>query len=300
MDIVKTALIVTAVIALLLTGISFALDHRGQTAPEDPSAEAPAGLSASAEADGVGRELSREKICWGPGTNRNARNQTVDSIAAQEKYGDLGGVFIFPQDAGILYLTFDLGYENGYTEKILDVLKEKDVKATFFITMDYVKEAPDVVRRIIDEGHTLGNHTVRHPSIPDVGDERAEAELMELHRYIEEKYGYTMRLFRYPKGEFSEHTLALIGGLGYKSVFWSFAYRDWVTDDQPSAAYALQRTTDYLADGSIYLLHAVSSTNAAIMGDFIDAARAKGFSFARIDERLGLTDPPQPSILPAA
>ncbi|MEA4912694.1 MAG: polysaccharide deacetylase family protein [Oscillospiraceae bacterium] len=289
MNIVKTALIVTAAIVLVLVGVSFALDHRAA----GPEASAPSEDVVVEDAQTQAPALSTTKIGWGPGTNHNDRNQTVDSVAAQEKYEQLGGYFIFPEDTGVIYLTFDLGYENGYTEKILDTLREKNVKATFFITMDYAKEAPDIVRRIIDEGHTLGNHTVKHPSIPTVSDARVRAELMDLHDYVLDNFGYTMRLFRYPMGEFSEHTLSLINTLGYKSIFWSFAYKDWITDDQPDESYALQRTTDYLADGSIYLLHAVSATNAAIMGDLVDAARSRGFEFGLIDARLGLVETAQ-------
>ena len=244
--------------------------------------------------------LSRSKVGWGIGPAANEKGQPNDAVNAQREYEELGGYFIFPDDDNTLYLTFDLGYENGYTPKILDVLADKGVKATFFITMDYVDEAPDVVQRIIDEGHTLANHTANHPSVPDVSDDRAREELMELHRHIEEQYGCDMKLFRYPKGEFSEHTLKLIDDIGYKSIFWSFAYKDWVVEAQPDPTASLAKLVDALHPGGIYLLHAVSSTNTAILGDFIEAAWEEGYTFGLVDERLGLVEraePPEPSIL---
>lgn len=237
--------------------------------------------------------FSREPVGWGPGNERNEKNQTVASISEQEKYEDLGAYFIFPDDDGKIYLTFDLGYENGYTEKILDSLKANNVKATFFVTMDYVKEAPEIVRRIIDEGHTVGNHTDRHPSMPKVDDERAKNEIVVLHDYVEENFGYTMKLFRFPMGEFSENSLNIVNELGYKSIFWSFAYRDWLTDSQPEPSAALKKLTDSLHGGGIFLLHAVSSTNAAIMDEFVKTAKENGYSFELIDERLSLVEKPK-------
>ncbi|NLC79343.1 MAG: polysaccharide deacetylase family protein [Ruminococcaceae bacterium] len=243
-------------------------------------------------ADDVPVEVfSRAAVGWGSGTNRNDKNQTVDSVNAQAKYEELGAYFIFPDDAGKIYLTFDLGYENGYTPVILDSLKAAGVKATFFITSDYVNEAPDIVRRIIDEGHTLANHTDRHPSMPGITDARVRDEIMTLHERIKDEFGYTMTLFRFPMGEYSEHTLDLVNKLGYKSIFWSFAYKDWLTDSQPDPASSLTKLTDSLHDGGIYLLHAVSSTNAEIMDDFLAEAKAKGFSFELVDVRLGLVKP---------
>ncbi len=273
-------------------------------------ATAPAGRAAGTSADAASRRaagntldetryniipevvetLSKTKVGWGIGPAKNDKGQPEDALGSQQKYEALGGYFVFPEDDNILYLTFDLGYENGYTADILDTLKQKGVKATFFITRDYVNEAPDIVRRIIDEGHTLGNHTVTHPSMPTVSDERVRAEVCDLHQYILENYGYTMTLFRYPMGEFSEYTLDMINNMGYKSIFWSFAYKDWVTDAQPDPASSLKKITDALHPGAIYLLHAVSSTNAAILDDFIDNAKAEGYTFKLIDERLGMGD----------
>ena len=181
-----------------------------------------------------------------------------------------------------IYLTFDEGYENGYTAKILDVLKEKECPAVFFVTMPYVRQQPDLIKRMIDEGHIVGNHSVNHPSagLPSQSKWEQEQELLVLHDYVKTQFGYEMKLFRYPAGVFSEQSLAIVQNLGYTSVFWSFAYKDWDISAQPVEAESLKKLTDRLHPGAIYLLHAVSSTNANILGAFIDEARNQGYEFA--------------------
>lgn len=220
---------------------------------------------------------------WGQGTNFDEKNRPKGALNAQNTYGDYDALYIAEENPAI-YLTIDEGYENGYTAKILDVLKEKNCPAVFFVTMDYVKQNPDLIRRMIKEGHVVGNHSVTHPSagLPSQSIDTQAEELMALHRYVKETFDYDMYLFRYPAGIHSDQSLALVQQLGYKSVFWSFAYRDWITDDQPDPAAALQQVTNRLHPGAIYLLHAVSSTNTQIMGDFIDHARAQGYTFAKM------------------
>ncbi|MGI5959322.1 MAG: delta-lactam-biosynthetic de-N-acetylase [Massiliimalia sp.] len=225
--------------------------------------------------------LSNEKHGWGQGKETDEKNRPVSCLQFQEKYGNLNADFIGSEKKEIL-LTFDEGYENGYTEKILDVLKEEKCPAVFFVTMPYVKENPDLIQRMIDEGHTVGNHTVNHPSMPQISLEEAAQEITELHQYIKENFDYEMTLFRPPMGEWSEQTLALTQKLGYRSVFWSFAYQDWLTDQQPDPDEALQKVNESLHPGAIYLLHAVSSTNTAILSDFIEFARSEGYVFQSI------------------
>ena len=220
---------------------------------------------------------------WGQGTNFDEKNRPKGALNAQNTYGDYDALYIAEENPAI-YLTIDEGYENGYTAKILDVLKEKNCPAVFFVTMDYVKQNPDLIRRMIKEGHVVGNHSVTHPSagLPSQSIDIQAEELMALHRYVKETFDYDMYLFRYPAGIHSDQSLALVQQLGYKSVFWSFAYRDWLTDDQPDPTAALQQVTNRLHPGAIYLLHAVSSTNTQIMGAFIDHARAQGYTFAKM------------------
>lgn len=218
--------------------------------------------------------LSLTKIGWGLGKDKDGENRPTDAVKAEEKYKDLGARFL-PAE-GKICLTFDEGYENGYTAAILDTLKQKNVKAIFFVTYDYCRTSPELVRRMIDEGHTVGNHSYTHPSLPDCSDNEIIEEVSVLHDYVAEQFGYEMTLFRFPKGEFSENSLNIVKSLGYTSVFWSFAYNDWDTANQPDPAQALQKISDSSHSG-IYLLHAVSETNAQILGDVIENWRAAGF-----------------------
>ena len=214
---------------------------------------------------------------WGQGYHCNDKNQPLSFLEYNQKYGEHAAVFL--GEGENVVLTFDEGYENGYTASILDTLKEKKVQAIFFVTYDYVKRNPELVERMIAEGHTVGNHTWSHPSLPDKSNADAAAEITKLHAYVEEHFGYTMALFRPPMGEFSERTLEITKRQGYTSVFWSFAYRDYDVNDQPEPEKAFERVTSAVHPGAIYLLHAVSKTNDAILGRVIDAIREKGYAF---------------------
>lgn len=230
--------------------------------------------------------LSNESIPWGTGLDVDEFNRPYGAVSYQELYGGYNADFI-RENTKQIYLTLDEGYENGYTSVILDALKEKGVSVVFFVTMDYVKTQPELVRRMIDEGHVVGAHSVTHPTegMPSLSLEAQLNELQELHEYVKQEFGYEMYLFRYPSGIFSEQSLALVQATGYRSVFWSFAYRDWVTDDQPSPESAMEKIMGRLHPGAIYLLHAVSSTNAQVIGDFIDQARAQGYEFVKYEYR---------------
>lgn len=223
--------------------------------------------------------LDNTKQGWGQGVRLDDKNRPEASLLFQEKYGKYDAHYIGPEDKTI-YLTFDCGYENGNTAPILDTLKEKGVQAVFFVISDYVNRQPELVQRMIDEGHTIGNHSDTHLCMPEQTLECCEQEIMNLHNRMLEDYNYTMTLFRPPAGEFSERTLALTQQLGYKSVFWSYAYADWDPNKQMGPDKALPKITAALHPGAIYLLHAVSPDNAAILGDFIDAARDQGYQFA--------------------
>lgn len=221
--------------------------------------------------------LSTEKVIWGPGRAEN-HQQPTDPVMLNSQYKNLNARFLL-DDKKSICLTFDEGYENGYTPAILDTLKEKNVKAIFFVTYDFAKDNPKLIKRMIDEGHTVGNHTYRHYTMDEIDEETATEEIMFLHKYIKKNFNYDMTLFRFPKGEFSQSTLALAKNLGYKSVFWSFAYADWDTQNQTDEKTAYNEITKYLHPGEIMLLHAVSSTNAAILGNVIDEAKKEGYRF---------------------
>lgn len=207
-------------------------------------------------------------------------------VAEQNKYGKYDAYFI-GEDTNVTYLTFDCGYEyyttvNGQrkpvTAMILDVLRDKGVKAVFFVTMDYVKAEPALVQRMIDEGHAVGNHTVNHPVMPAQSIDTMEKEVMDLHNYVLEKYGYRMTLFRPPTGAYSIQSLAVVRNLGYKTVLWSFQYLDYETGSQPSEKSAYNTITNNTHNGTIFLLHAVSTTNAAVLDDVIDYLCANNYA----------------------
>lgn len=220
--------------------------------------------------------LDSTKNGWGQGVNVDSLNRPTGATWAQDKYGnEYGGIYIAPETEGA-HLTFDLGYEFGCTGRILDTLKEKGAKGTFFVTMQYVTANPELVRRIIDEGHTLGNHSVRHLSMPTLSIDDMVSEVMGLHDYVRDNFGYEMFLFRPPMGEFSVQSLAAVHNLGYKTVFWSFAYYDYDTANQPDAETAYAKVTSCAHKGAVYLLHGVSETNTAILGRVIDYLRDSG------------------------
>ena len=180
----------------------------------------------------------------------------------------------------IIYLTFDEGYEYGFTPAILDTLKENDVKACFFLTKAFIKSHPELAKRIKEEGHIAGNHTVTHPSLPSKNDDDIVYELEETARYYKEMTGYDMDMFlRPPMGEFSERTLDISNQLGYKTIFWSLAYKDYDVNNQPGKEYAYQHVMNNYHPGGIFLLHAVSQSNTEALDDIIKGLKAEGYTF---------------------
>lgn len=221
---------------------------------------------------------------WGQGVQFDEYNRPISAVQYQETYGKYNANFI-GENRPVIYLTFDEGYEYGCTERILDTLKEKGVHAVFFVTQPYAEDNPQLVQRMIDEGHTVGNHSVTHPSkgLPSQTMEQQQQEVMGCHQYVLDHFGYTMHLFRYPTGAFSEQSLAIVNNCNYKSVFWSFAYLDYDVNNQPDQTQSLQKLVDRMHPGAIYLLHAESETNTAILGSFIDQAKAAGYSLEAFD-----------------
>ena len=214
--------------------------------------------------------LDGTKDGWGQGLEKDDLNRPVGALSAQETYGKYSALFIMPEEQKF-YLTFDEGYENGNTAAILDVLKEKDQKATFFVTYSYVRDNPALVQRMIDEGHVIGNHSIRHLSMPDLTLEEARGEIVTLHTFMRDTYGVEMTVFRPPMGEYSQQAL------GYKSAFWSFAYYDYEPDDQMGREAALAKVAENIHPGELVLLHAVSTDNTAILPDLIDILRGQGY-----------------------
>ena len=223
------------------------------------------------------------KRCWG--LLRRPDNQTPNADPGADKLIEkYGGKYIGDVNKKIIYLTFDEGYENGYTSKILDVLKENNVKAAFFITGPYLNEHQDLVRRMVEEGHTVGNHTIHHPSLPEKGDSEIEEEVLGLERAFTEKFGTKMKFLRPPKGEYSEKSLSITSKLGYCNLFWSFAYDDWYRDKIRGPEYAYKVVMKNLHNGEIMLLHAVSKDNADALDMIIKGAIANGYEFGNVED----------------
>ena len=261
----KKGRIMPLLLAMMLTGCS-AAPKTGEV-PQNPPADS---VPVSAGTEG-----------WG---FRRIEGARPEFTAKQRKDMDTYGcIYMGKEDEGI-YLTFDEGYEAGYTEHILDTLKEKNVPAAFFITGDYLEKEPALVKRMVEEGHIVGNHTENHPSLPTVtDDQKARAEISILSDHFKAQTGQEMKYFRAPKGEYNERTLALVRDMGYTDVFWSFAYQDWEQGKTRGKEYAVQKVTEGLHGGIVILLHAVSPDNAEALGEIIDAARAKGLVFRSLD-----------------
>ena len=189
----------------------------------------------------------------------------------------------------VIYLTFDEGYENGNTSTILDILKEVDVSAAFFVTKPYIESQADLIKRMASEGHVVGNHSVHHPSMPSIHD---PSLFKDEFTGVEESYKALTgedipKFFRPPMGKYSEESLKMTNELGYKTIFWSFAYRDWLVDDQPSHDYAMKKILSGAHPGEIMLLHAVSDTNTAILKDVIEKLQSDGYIFKSLNDFNG-------------
>ncbi|NQX69693.1 delta-lactam-biosynthetic de-N-acetylase [Paenibacillus alba] len=194
---------------------------------------------------------------------------------------------IFTGDLSVkeLYLTFDNGYEQGYTGKILDVLKEKQVPAIFFVTGHYIKTEPELLKRMAQEGHLIGNHSWSHPDMSQISADRIKKELDQVKEGVSAVTGQTeMRYLRTPRGVFNGQSLTVSQQLGYTNVFWSVAYRDWEPKHQKGWEYAYKNVMAQLHPGAVILLHSVSKDNTEALARIIDDARSQGYQFKSLDE----------------
>lgn len=231
----------------------------------------------------ISRNADNKTIGWGI---KRANNHQQPDVGATNKklLEENGGICLGKDNEKVIYLTFDEGYEAGYTENILNTLQQNDVKATFFITSHYINTASDLVERMINEGHTVGNHTSSHPSMPSISNEKIEEELIKLHQAVYEKFNYEMKYMRPPKGEFNERTLKKTAELGYKTVMWSFAYCDWNEKKQPSTEEAKKIIIKNFHCGEIMLLHPNSKTNSEVLDTIIKEAKNQGYEFRLLDQ----------------
>ena len=204
---------------------------------------------------------------------------------SQQRLSELGAAYLDEDGGKVLYLTFDAGYENGYTEQILDVLKKQEVPAAFFLVGDYLERNADLVRRMVKEGHIVGNHTLRHPDMQKLDDAAFEAELRGVEELYTDITGQTLpQYYRPPQGLYSEENLKKAREMGYRTVFWSLAYADWDNTDQPDPDAAVEKLTSRTHDGAVILLHATSKTNAQILDRLLSRWKDMGYRFAPLTE----------------
>ena len=204
----------------------------------------------------------------------------------RETLGKYDAAYVGSDQEPVLYLTFDAGYENGYTAQILDTLAKHEVKAAFFLVGNYLQKNADLVRRMVEEGHIVGNHTMTHPDMSAISEKDAfQKELEGVEALFAEITGQELpKYYRPPQGIYSEENLKLAKELGYKTVFWSLAYKDWDNTKQPTADYALGKLIPRSHNGAIILLHSTSKTNAEVLDELLTQWKAAGYRFETIDK----------------
>ncbi len=223
-------------------------------------------------------------ISWGLSFRQQGQPPSApDSVESLKQYD---AAFLNNTGEKVLYLTFDAGYENGATEKVLDTLKKHDIKAAFFLAGNYMEKNPDLVRRMADEGHIVGNHTMHHPDMSKITDRAVfTKELTDLEELYREITGRELdKFYRPPQGCYTRENLELAKELGYKTVLWSLAYADWDNDRQPSREQAFDKLLPRVHDGAVVLLHATSTTNAAILDELLTAWETAGYRFCTLEE----------------
>ena len=221
---------------------------------------------------------------WGLSFQEEGKAPVID--VDKEKLEELNGYYLGNEGEKKIYLTFDEGYENVNTEKILDALKENDVKAAFFLVGNYLETCPEIVKRMVEEGHIVGNHTYHHRDMASLTTKESFLkELTDLENLYQEIVGSDMsKFYRPPQGKFSEEQLQWAKECGYKTCFWSLAYVDWDEKKQPSKEEAMEKLTKRIHPGAIVLLHSTSSTNGEIMGDIIKEWKNMGYTFGELTE----------------
>lgn len=220
---------------------------------------------------------------WGLGFSEPGQPPKANATAEQLKQYD--AYYIGDTNKKVIYLTFDAGYENGFTSAILDALKKHNVPATFFIVGNYIKTSPDLVKRMIAEGHIVGNHTYSHPNMSKINTmESFRKELEELEGAFEKITGQKMaKYYRPPQGKYNVNNLKMAKELGYKTFFWSLAYVDWYTDQQPTKEEAFKKLLGRIHPGAVVLLHSTSKTNAEVLDELITKWKEMGYTFDSLD-----------------
>lgn len=223
---------------------------------------------------------------WGLGFGAEGTKPTGNASASElAKYDTY---FVGDTDEKIIYLTFDCGYENGNTAPILDALKKHNVTATFFVVGHYLESAPEMTKRMVEEGHTVGNHTYHHPDMSKISDQATfQKEMDDVKTKFNEVTGGEMAMYyRPPQGKYSTANLQMAKDLGYSTFFWSLAYVDWNVDSQPSHEEAMKKLTGRIHPGAIVLLHVTSKTNGEIMDEVLTKWEEMGYTFGTLDELM--------------
>ena len=228
--------------------------------------------------------LVLETGAWG--LSFRTEGQPPTGPAGDKQLQQYDAAYLGDTDQKVIYLTFDAGYENGSTETILDVLKKHDAPAAFFLVGNYIQKNGDLVRRMVDEGHIVGNHTMHHYDMSKLSDKAAFArELQELEAVFKEVTGKDLpKFYRPPQGIYSQENLQAAKALGYKTVFWSLAYADWDNNAQPTKEQAFDKLLPRIHNGAVVLLHSTSATNAAILDELLTKWEDMGYTFASIDK----------------
>ncbi|MHB1315429.1 MAG: delta-lactam-biosynthetic de-N-acetylase [Christensenellales bacterium] len=221
---------------------------------------------------------------WGVSYQKDGK-QPIGN-ASKEFLAQYNSFFVGGSEEKVIYLTFDAGYENGYTAKILDTLKENDVPAAFFLVSHYIKTNPALVNRMVEEGHLVCNHTATHPDMSKISSlAEFQKELEDNESVFKQATAHDMaKYYRPPAGKVSETNLAQAKELGYYTIFWSLAYVDWYQDNQPSPQTALSTVLPRIHNGAVILLHSTSKTNAEILGDLITEWKNAGYRFMSLDD----------------
>lgn len=229
-------------------------------------------------------EASAEPANWGLSFQQEGQPPVANATA--EYLAQYDGLYRAQTEEKVLYITFDAGFENGNTEKILDALKNHGVKAAFFLVGNYLETQPDLVKRMVSEGHTVGNHTFSHPDMSAIGDEASFREELEKNETLyQEITGQEMpKLYRPPQGKFCESNLKMAQKLGYHTIFWSLAYVDWYENDQPTAQQAYDKLLPRVHPGAVVLLHSTSRTNGEILDELLGKWEEMGYRFGSLEE----------------
>ena len=225
-----------------------------------------------------------ETISWG--LSYREAHTPPRGPAEVRQLQEYDAVYLGDTGKPVIYLTFDAGYENGCTEQILDTLKKHEVSAAFFLVGNYIEKNADLVRRMVEEGHIVGNHTMHHPDMSRLTDRDAfAAELSGLENLFRETTGKDLpKYYRPPQGVYSQENLEMARELGYRTVFWSLAYADWNNDDQPTKEEAFSKLLPRIHNGAVVLLHSTSKTNAAILDELLTEWKNMGYSFGNLEE----------------